>query len=354
MLMDDTQDPALLKSGKRATIRDVARLAGVAVGTASLALADSNSIAPATKDKVRSAAARLKYQPSAVGRALQAKRMNAVGLIVPHSSQHVFSHLYFMEVLAGVSEVLDEAGMTLVLSTSLREDEEEEAYLKITRSQLVDGVILASAALADKNIARLQAGSHPFVFIGNYPLDASVPAVSIDDLNSARSAVAHLIGHGHRRIAHISGPLPHLSAADRFAGYKETLAAAGLPFRPEYLYEGEYGEESGRSGMRALLQLSEPPTALFAANDETAVGAIEVLRANGIVPGAAFPIVSFDDVMIARLLTPPLTTIRQPMRGLGAAAARLLLALLNNDPDIARQQRLPTELVVRGSCGCPA
>jgi DNA-binding LacI/PurR family transcriptional regulator len=336
----------------RITIREVARAAGVSVGTVSLALADSPAIAPGTKLKVREAAASLQYRPSALGRALQSRRTNAVALIVPHSSQHVFRHLYFMEVLSGVSEVLNAAGMTLVLSTTQTEIAEEEAYVKILHSQIVDGVILASAALNDKNIATLQLSSLPFVFIGRYPLDRAVRTVSIDDEGGAEQAVRHLIWHGHRRIAHISGPLGHLSAVDRLAGYRAALAEAGIEFRPEYCWEGDYTEEAGRAGTGALLALDEPPTAIFAANDETAIGVADTLRAAGRAPGEDFPVIGFDDLMFARLVAPPLTTVHQPMRGLGSAAAQLLLALLNSEPSEDLQVQLQTQLVVRSSCGC--
>ena len=224
--MTDGRNGGRLDGKPRITIREVARAAGVSVGTVSLALADSPAIAPGTKLKVREAAASLQYRPSALGRALQSRRTNAVAFIVPHSSQHVFRHLYFMEVLSGVSEVLNAAGMTLVLSTTQTEIAEEEAYVKILHSQIVDGVILASAALHDKNIATLQLSSLPFVFIGRYPLDRAVRTVSIDDEGGAEQAVRHLIGHGHRRVAHISGPLGHLSAVDRLAGYRAALADA--------------------------------------------------------------------------------------------------------------------------------
>ena len=337
----------------RVTIREVARKAGVSVGTVSLALADSPAIAADTKVRVRDAATALHYRPSALGRALQSRRTNAVALIVPHSSQHVFGHLYFMEVLSGVSEVLNSAGMTLVLSTTQSEIAEEEAYAKILHSQMVDGVILASAALNDKNIANLQMSSLPFVFIGRYPLDPGVQTVSITDEEGAHQAVRHLVWHGHTRIAHVSGPLAHLSAADRLAGYRAALAEAGIEFRPEYCWEGDYSQEAGRAGTHALLSLAEPPTAIFAANDDTAIGVADALRTAGRKPGIDFPIVGFDDVMFARLVDPPLTTVHQPMRELGSAAARLLLALLNGDMSTeSLQVQLPTRLVIRSSCGC--
>jgi LacI family transcriptional regulator, repressor for deo operon, udp, cdd, tsx, nupC, and nupG len=336
----------------RTTIREVAQEAGVSVSTVSLALANHPGVAETTKARVREIAERLNYRPSAMGRALQSSRTNAIGLIIPHSGEHVFSHLYFMEVMSGVSEVLNTANMTLVLSTSSSEVDEAEAYLKLQRSQQVDGVIIASAAIGDRNIESIQKSNFPFVFIGRYPQDPTMPAIGIDDFGGAKSAVEHIIEHGHHRIAHISGPLGHLSAIDRRDGYQAALLDAGIKPNPHYLFEGDFSEESGCTGMKALLMLESPPTALFAGNDETAIGAIQVLRQHGIEPGAGFPIVSFDDVVIARLTSPPLTTIYQPMRELGELAARNLLALLSGEKNSQPQIVLPTKLVVRHSCGC--
>lgn len=336
----------------RITIREVAEEAGVSVATVSLALADHPNVAESTKARVREAAEKLHYRPSAMGRALQSQRANTIGLIIPHSGQHVFSHLYFMEVMAGVSEVLNTADMTLVLSTSSSEVDEDEAYLKLLRSQRVDGVIIASAAISDKNFETLRQSNFPFVFIGRFPQDASVAAVGVDDFGGAKLAVQHLIEHGHTRIAHISGPLGHLSAVDRKMGYDAALAEAGISLPEGYLYEGDYSEEAGRAGMTALLDLLNPPSALFAGNDETAAGAIDVLRARGITPGVGFPIVSFDDVVLARLMAPALTTVHQPMRELGEQAARSLLAIINGEKPEPLQLVLPTQLVVRSSCGC--
>ena len=337
---------------RRPTIKDVARESGVSVGTVSLALSDHPAVAETTKARVREVAQRLKYSPSAMGRALQSQRANAVGLVVPHSDQHVFSHLYFMEVLSGVSQVLNGLNMTMVLSTAASESDEEAAYLKIIQSQQVDGVVVASAALHDSNILRLKQSGRPFVFIGRYPLDSTVAAVGIRDSEGASEAVHHLLGHGHHKIAHISGPLLHLSAIDRLGGYKAALLRAKVAPGSEYLYEGDYSEEAGRRGMKALLALPDPPTALFAANDETAVGAIAVLHEAGIKVGTGFPVIGFDDVLLARHITPTLTTVRQPMQELGREAARRVVSLIQGHELELLQTQLDTELVVRHSCGC--
>jgi DNA-binding LacI/PurR family transcriptional regulator len=333
------------------TIRDVAESAGVSTATVSLALADNTLIAEATRVRVQAIAAALGYWPSALGRGLQGGRSEAVGLVIPHTGGHVFGHLYFMDLLSGVSEVLDAANKVLVLSTTSSESDEEAAYLKILQTQHVGGIILASAALHDANIDRLKASGHPFVFIGRYPLDPSIPTVSLDDFGGAAAATRHLLGRGHRRIAHISGPLNHLSASDRKAGYEAALAEAGLPIAASLAIEGDYSEAAGRLGMAQLLALAEPPTALFAGSDETAIGAMAVLREAGREPGRDFPVVGFDDVILARHVTPGLTTIRQPMRQMGRAAAELLMRVMNGEPPDGVRRQFTTELVVRQSCG---
>jgi len=350
--MQSSDEPPNKRVKRRATIRDVAREAGVSLGTVSLALSDNPSVAKTTKAHVREVGSRLGYQSSALGQALRHGRTNAIGVVVPHSGHHVFSHLYFMELLEGISEVLNAEAKTLVLSTSSKESEEAMAYAKIVRSQIVDGLILASAALHDKHIAQLQLTPYPFVFIGRYPPDLSVYAVGIDDVGGARAATQHLLDHGHTRIAHIGGPEGHLSTIDRCQGYEEALRGAGQDARPEHFIFGDYSEESGRLGMKALLALPHPPTAIFAGNDETAVGAMAVLRAAGIEPGAEFPVVGFDDVRLARVVTPPLTTIRQPMKSLGSSAAELLLRLIRGERPEQFQWGLPTQLIIRRSCGC--
>jgi DNA-binding LacI/PurR family transcriptional regulator len=343
-----------LTKPRRVTIRDVAEAAGVSTATVSLALAGNTLIAAATRARVKSIASALGYRPSALGRGLQGGRAEAVGLVIPHTGGHVFGHLYFMDLLSGVSEVLEAANKVLVISTTSSESDEEAAYLKILQTQHVGGIILASAALHDANIERLKASGHPFVFIGRYPLDPTIPSVSVDDIGGAAAATRHLLGLGHRRIAHISGPLNHLSAIDRKAGYERAFHEAGLATAASLCVEGDYSEAAGRVGMARLLALDEPPTAVFAGSDETAIGAMAVLREAGIEPGRAFPVVGFDDVILARHVTPGLTTIRQPMRQMGRAAGELLMRVMDGDLLAGAGRQFPTELVIRQSCGAAA
>ena len=172
----------------RATLRDVARVAGVSISTASMALRDHPRTAVATRVAVRSAATKLRYVPNSLGRALRARRVGSIALVIPHSSEHVFSHPYFMALLDGISQTCSRADLMLLLSTSPVEHDEATPYLRVLRSRAVDGVIVASAMLEDRNVLQLAASGFPAVFIGRYPHDARVDAVGVDDVRAILNA----------------------------------------------------------------------------------------------------------------------------------------------------------------------
>lgn len=334
-----------------ATIRDVARLAGVAPSTASMALSSHPEIAEATRQAVQDAAAKLRYTPNHAARSLRGNLQRAIGVVIPHSSAHVFSHPYFMDLLGGITDVANDHDFIVALSTAREEDEGEGAYVKMLRAQRVDGIILASAALFDQHVMELAVSGYPFVFLGRYPLNPGITAVGIDDVAGADMLTTHLLAHGYRSIAHLSGPLHHLSAADRRDGYRAALARVGIPARDDFLIEGDYSEESGRQTALRLLELPDLPQAVFAGNDEMAFGALNVFRDRGLRVPDDIALVGFDDLAIARVMTPALTTVHQPIRQLGAAAADRLIALAQGQQLLERQAILPVTLSIRESCG---
>jgi DNA-binding LacI/PurR family transcriptional regulator len=334
------------------TLKDVASLTGLSVGIVSMALADDPRVAAATRVAVLRAAQELDYVPNSAARALRVQRLGAIAVVVPHSSQHVFSHPYFSEVLQGISEVLEQHDFTLVLSTSRREQDEDNAYTKILRGRRADGVIVVSAAIGDRNIQRLALSGYPVVFLGR-GVDLRITAVGVDDLGGAEQAVGHLVGlHQRRRIAHITGPLAHQSAVDKLTGYRAALETHGLAFDEALVVEGDYSQESGARACAQLLDQRVAFNALFAANDEMASGALQILRRKGVHVPRDVAIVGYDNVQLAGLLQPPLTTVHQPMAELGHLAAERLLALLAKDPPEPSRVELPTRLVIRESCGC--
>jgi LacI family transcriptional regulator len=176
----------------------------------------------------------------------------------------------------------------------------------------------------------------------------SMPKVFADNVAGGRLATEHLIRQGHRRIAHVSGPAAVMSVRERREGYELALAAAGIPLRPDYLLLGEYSRDFGRQAAATLLDLPEPPQAIFAASDFIAVGVLDTLRERGLAVPAALSLVGFDDAPYAELLTPPLSTVRQSARDLGRQGIEALLAVLAGQP-VVREQRVAVTLVERGS-----
>jgi LacI family transcriptional regulator len=224
-------------------------------------------------------------------------------------------------------------------------------YRRVVRGGHLDGVVVASTRADDSLIARLLEDRVPFVMVGRHR-DERVHYVDMDNVAAARMAVEHLIRQGHHRIATITGPLDMTSGEDRLVGYRQALEAHRLPVDDDLMIEGDFDEASGMAAARRLLSLSA--TAIFAASDVMAVGALKALReADARVPQDV-ALVGFDDVPLAAAVEPALTTVRQPIEQMGAMAADLLLNLLENPPDEqapAHRIVLPGKLIVRGSCG---
>ncbi len=340
---------------RRPTLRDVARVASVSVSTASMALRGDPRIAQATRQRVGDAARLLRYVPDSQARSLRVRHTGNLGLVIPHSSEHVFSHQYFLTLLDGIVARSNEIGAMLVLSVSPREDDERTPYLRILHGRAVDGVVVASAPPQDRNVLQLAASGYPAVFIGRYPDSTSVDAVGVDDHAGARLATDHLIeAHGRRRVAYLRGPLNALSAADRLDGYRTSLARHDIAYHEALVAQADYDQPAGEVACERLIESGIAFDAMVTANDDSAIGALRALRRAGIRVPEDVALVGFDDAPSASVVTPTLTTIHQPVRELGYAAATRLLELIGADAPVpARQTMLPVTLVTRASCGCP-
>jgi len=338
--------------GPRVTIKDVAREVGVSTGLVSMALNDHPAVAVATKELVRRAARHLDYVPNSVGQALRARQLGAIAVVIPHSSHHVFSHPYFVEVLEGVTAVASAHDLTVVLSTSREEEDGEAAYVRLLRRRRADGVIVAAAAIGDLNIPRLAASGYPLVVLGRDP-DPGISSVVVDDRGGAKDVVTHLLDiHARRRVAHIAGPLGHRSAVDKLEGYRAALEGRGLPYDPDLVAEEDYSEAGGARACEQLLAAGLGFDGLFAANDQMAFGALQTLRRHGLEVPRDLALAGFDDIELARVIQTPLTTMHQPMAEIGRRATERLIDLLNGRIVDPIQIELPTTLVIRESCGC--
>ena len=337
----------------RCTLADVARLAGVSLTSASMALSDSPRVSAATKDAVRLAASRLGYVPHSAGRALRSRRVNAIAVVLPHSSQHVFSHPTLTALLDGIVSVATDQDLSTILSTSRTEDDEASAYKRFMQGREADGIIVAAAAVADANVIDLARSGYPIVIVGRAPHLAGAATVGLDDSNGAEIATRHLIEvHGVHRVVHISGPLRHQSAQDKLTGYRNALMASAIAPDPDLELEGDYSDESGAYAMKNLARRRTPFQAIFAANDQMALGARDALREVGLAVPGDVPLVGYDDIPLARYVAPPLTTVQGDMAPVGALAASRLLELIEGGQPSELVTSLPTHLVVRSSCGC--
>jgi LacI family transcriptional regulator len=337
---------------RRVTLADVARLAGVSKTSASMALANSSRVADDTKELVRRAAAELKYVPHFAASSLRTQRAEAIAVVLPHVAQHVFSHPVFIDLLEGISTAANELDLSVVLSTARSAKDESSAYSRITRGRQAAGVIVAAASVHDPNPRQIDEAGFPVVVVGR-PHRGSVASVGIDDIGGAIAATKHLIEvHGVKRIGHVSGPLDHQSAIDKRDGHVRAMADAGLTLDPRLAFEGNYEEASGHHAARALAPHLQPGDGVFFANDQMAFGAMEEWRDAGLrVPGD-IRVVSYDNHPMSRHATPPLTTVNADMIAVGAKALQQLYRLIEGESNLTHVE-LPTELIVRESCGCP-
>jgi len=228
----------------------------------------------------------------------------------------------------------------------------EQIYQRVIRGRHVDGLILACHAVDDPLVDRLQTDRLPFVLVGRHP-GAEVSFVDVDSRGAARQAVAHLLGHGHRRIAMIGGPANLIATIDRHAGYVTALQEAALPPEPAHVIFSDFTQRGGYRATQALL-CSEAgnPDAIFAASDALALGAMAAIQDAGLRVPEDVAIFGFDGLTEGADIQPPLSTITQPVAELGREAVRMLLALIEQPDHAPRQHFLPTQLTLRRSCGC--
>jgi LacI family transcriptional regulator len=277
-----------------------------------------------------------------------------IGVILFTGLDHPdIGHPFFQEVLVGVKHGVGAGGYDVLLFATERPADGNAAhsYLGRARHHRVDGVVLMGVDREDPEVATLVEADIPIVGVDLDVTGAKATHVSSDNVGGARLAVRHLHGLGHRRIATIAGPEHHKPGADRLVGFRAELQALGIERRPEYELIGDWYTESGERAMQALLALPEPPTAVFAAADLMAVGAMKAARDAGLDVPADLAVVGFDDIQLASLLHPALTTIHQDKVGLGQAAARAILEQIENPEMTPAALTLPVELIIRASCG---
>jgi LacI family transcriptional regulator len=315
---------------RRTRIGDLARSLGLSVSTVSRALNGYPDVNPETRRRIERQAEEMGYRPSSISLKLRKGRSGTVGFILP-PTQYEFADPVFLAVLAGADEVLREAGVQLLISTSGGSEDQLPALRKMIESDQVDSMILARIKPDDPRIDYLAARGIPMSLLGRSTRRPEIPSVEIDAGGGTAVTVAHVAGLGRRRIGHITVPLRYNYGLARHHAFAAACAVHGLDPALQRETEGDLSEHGGYRAARDLLAAGDPPDAILCGNDAMAIGALHAIVQAGLVPGADISLIGFDDIPVAALVNPPLTTMRVPFHELGMLVARHLLRALGGE-----------------------
>ncbi|WP_026690311.1 LacI family DNA-binding transcriptional regulator [Alteribacter aurantiacus] len=334
------------------TIKDVAKKANVAPSTVSRVIANSSRISQRTKERVREAMEDLGYHPNFNARSLANKSTKTIGLVMPNSANKTFQNPFFPEVIRGISTKAHMLEYGMYLSTGQTEEEIFEEVQHMVQGRRVDGIILLYSRVNDKVMSYLYEQNFPFTVIGR-PYDSRMSEITFvnnDNFKAAKTVTEYLLLLGHERIAFVGGNLDFVVTVDHMEGYERALKNAGIKMRDEYVVFHEELQEGGQEAVIALMSLKEPPTALLVADDIMTFGVLRMLSEMDVSVPDDVSIVSFNNLMISELSSPPMTTVDINIYSLGYEATTLLIEKILK-PDVnPRKMIIPHKLIKRQSC----
>jgi LacI family transcriptional regulator, repressor for deo operon, udp, cdd, tsx, nupC, and nupG len=325
-------------------ILDVAKMANVSTATVSRVLTKPETVREVTTKKVLKAIEALNYQPNILARQLRRLETNTVLVVVPD-----ITNPFFSKVLKGIEAVAVAKGYQVLLGDTGNDVERENGYINILQQKKADGMVLLTARI-NSQVVEEAARSFPVVLACEYIEGNSIPTVSIDNISAARKATEYLIELGHERIGCITGPLDGVLSNDRLKGFHQAMASKNLMVEPVLVQEGDFSFESGFNLMMKFFALGKLPTAIFAANDEMAMGVINAVKFKGLSVPEDVSVIGFDDLKFSSIFEPTLTTISQPAFEIGENAMELLIKQINKEELTQKQIILEDRLVVRESC----
>jgi LacI family transcriptional regulator len=327
-----------------ATIKDVARIAGVSVASVSRALNGHESVTDATRQRILAAAGQLRYVPHAAARSLITRRTDTIGVLLPDLHGEFFS-----ELIRGIDAAARASARHLLISSSHGSEAEAALALRMLQGR-VDGLLVMSPDADSRVLAANLPATLPTVLLNTRVASGSYPAFSVDNYGGATAMMHHLYASGRRRIAFISGPDNNFDADERLHGYRDAIA--GRKGASEIVLRGDFSESSGYRAGVEICEGNERPDAIFAANDMMALGCLFALTEKGVAVPDTIALAGFDDIPIARFVTPPLTTVRVRIADLGRRAFERLAELIaDGDGGAKSTERLDCDLVVRQSSG---
>lgn len=329
-------------------LEDIAKLSGVSRSTVSRVVNNDPHVRESTRQRVQSVIGDVSYRPNIAARGLAAGRTRILGLVVPTGVASLFSDPYYPILIQGISAACNALDHSVMLW--IAEPEYERRMInQLTNSSLVDGFIVSAVVEDDPIVSALYDSGAPLVTVGRHLRHGEISYVDTDDYAGASEAITHLVRLGYTRIACIAGPLDAHAAQERLRAYHDVLARRQLPFDPGLVIESDYSESGGYVAMRQLM--NQKPDAIFASSDNMAIGAMRAMRESGLKTPGDVAVVGFDDMPFAAHADPPLTTVRQPIEQTGRLAAQMLIDQIEQPDDPVRRVLLPTELVIRKSCG---
>lgn len=337
---------------KRAlNLEDIGAKAGVSRSTVSRVINNDPNVSDATRAKVMRVIDDMGYVPNLAARALVTRRTQVIGVFIPQRLTTIFNEpYYFPALLHGIASVFNARDYSMMLWVEEDHHDPQRFYDRIVRNRLIDGLIVASISQRSLFVSKMSEVDMPMVLTEMPPQALSHHSyVTIDNISASYRAVTHLIRTGRRRIGHITGDMTNPDSLDRQEGYRQALRDAGFATDPGLVVEGNFSRQSGYHGTKVLL--ARGVDAVFAANDQAALGVLDALHESGRKVPDDVSVVGFDDLPAAATSTPSLTSVRQPVEDRGARAAQLLLDQIEGIEKDVRHVLLPTELVIRQSCG---
>jgi LacI family transcriptional regulator len=335
------------RSRARVTLADVAAEAGVSPMTVSNVVNERPGVSEATRKRVLEVASAMGYVPNLSARGLARGRTNLVGVVT-----HDLTSQYALEIVRGIADELAAAELEALISATYQNSARERERVAFLTQDIVDGLILIAPVLEPETLEVLQSRNRPTVVIDPRRIDIDLPRVTADNYHGTRAATEHLIELGHRRIAYIAGDPDFDSSSNRLRGYYDALRLAGIEVDDRLIVQGDFSRASGAHLAEALLA-KEQPTAIVAAADVMALGAIDAARAAGVGVPADVSVVGFDDIPQAEESFPKLTTVRQPLHEMGQTGARMLLSLIEGKRPLLENVEFATTLVVRATTAAP-
>lgn len=332
---------------KRLTIREVAKAAGVSVSTVSRVTSDHPDVKSGTRARVQALVDSLDYRPSLLARGMILKRTNSLGLVISD-----ITNPFYPELAKAIEDAASERGWVVIVGNTERDGQRTNRYVDALLERSVDGIIFASVTVDDVVVPKLVATGYPVVVVNRRHPTLQTHMVIVDSVKGARMATEHLLGLGHRRIAHIAGENWVSNALERRQGYADALRGTGIEVCEDLIEKGDFSLEGGRAAMGRLLRLRPRPTAVFSSNDIMALGALEAIGEAGLRCPEDVAVVGFDDIRITGSRLIQLTTVSHRSYEMGTRAVEILLDVIDKGaPETPFQEVLEPHLIVRGTCG---